>query len=495
MHIANLLIDSARESPEQIGLQFNDETWTYEELYIESLNVASYLQRWNIEKKHVGIYFNNEPEFIFTFFGVLMSGNVAVPIPFSSKKKEIDHLIKSCDVEIVICHHLDLHLFENSTVVDYRAIQVSDDGNAYGRIVPNLNADARDLAILLTTSGSTREPKVVMLSHENIVFNAIAHAKPLHLNERDSFFISMPCHFSSTITTQLLACIYSKTRIYLRPLPLLPKVVASILAKENITSLAAVPTFLNMFMAYLSDHPRAFPDLKLIVASGAPLYQHQINKLIDYFPYAQVIQTYGLTEASPRVSMMKRGETKTSCGKTVAGVKLKIVDEERKEVGRNEIGEIVIQGNNVMLGYYKNELLTQSTMIDGWLYTGDLGYVDDDGDLHVAGRKKNIIIVGGVNVIPEEIEETLLLADEVSEVVVVKKQCHTYGEIPVAVVKPAENKTLTVARLKRVCLQSLSPYKIPKEWYTTSVIPRTKTGKYNRGEIEANIDRYTKLQA
>ncbi|WP_164779424.1 class I adenylate-forming enzyme family protein [Paenibacillus kobensis] len=491
MTIIERLFMEACDRKEQIILQDIKQHWTYAEVMTEAYSIASYIKK-NFELElgsHVALYTNNEPLFVFAALGIQFCGYVLVPVPYSASKTEIENIINACDTKLVISkYEQPAHL--NCNIPWVTAQDISHGSMPSFESISITNpTDPDQCAILLPTSGTTGHSKIVMLSHRNVLTNALEHGKKLGYTDQDSFLVTMPVHFSSTIVTQLISCMLYGTRIILISLPLLPRTAFRLFQDKAVTALSAVPTQL---MHFISDFHQAkswsaFDSIQFIVISGAAVPAKLVDNLQTVFPKANIIQTYGLTEASPRVSMMERGDSCLSCGSPIRDVSIRIVDEEENEVEGAGVGEIWVKGPNVMLGYYKNPELTNETIVDGWLKTGDLGYRNESGCLMLTGRKKNIIISGGINIYPEEIEEYLYGLKEVEEVMVVGMHDDLLGEVPIAFLKVFEECLVDVDALRKHCNLHLSSYKVPRQWIIVDEIPKTKTGKLDRASTKRKL--------
>ncbi|WP_339222176.1 class I adenylate-forming enzyme family protein [Paenibacillus sp. FSL H8-0332] len=489
MTIIQRLFMEACDRKDHIILQDLKQQWTYAEVMTEAYLIALYIQK-NFELEagsHIAVYTNNEPLFITASLGIQFSGHVLIPVPYSASLTEIENILQASDAKLVISKYAqparlncDIHWvtaqdFSQEPVPSFESISLTNP------------SDPNSCAILLPTSGTTGPSKIVMLSHENVLTNALAHGEKVGYTDQDSFLVTMPVHFSSTIVTQLISCMLFGTRIRLISLPLLPRTAFRLFQDKAVTAFSAVPTQL---MHFVSDYHQttnwsAFDSIEFIVISGAPIPARLVDNLQTVFPQADIIQTYGLTEASPRVSMMDRGDRSLSCGTPVSGVSVRLVDEEENEViGLAASGEIWVKGPNVMLGYYNNPELTNVTIVDGWLKTGDLGYWNESGCLIITGRKKNIIISGGINIYPEEIEEFLYGVKEVEEVMVVGVPDDLLGEVPIAFLKVSEECLVDIDALTKHCNLHLSSYKVPRQWRIINEIPKTKTGKLDRASTK-----------
>ncbi|WP_427179993.1 class I adenylate-forming enzyme family protein [Paenibacillus sp. TC-CSREp1] len=488
MTIIQRLFLEASDRQDHIILEDLKQQWTYADVMTEAYLIALYIRK-NFELEsgsHLAIYTNNEPLFIFTALGIQFCGYVFVPVPYSASNTEIENILNASDAKLVISKYVQpAHLnCDIPWVTDQDLSQ--EPKPSFESISITNQSDPDQCAILLPTSGTTGKSKIVMLSHWNVLTNALAHGEKVGYTDQDSFLVTMPVHFSSTIVTQLISCMLYGTRIKLISLPMLPRTAFKLFQNKAVTAFSAVPTHLMHFVSdfHQTKNWSAFDSIEFIVISGAAIPAKLVDHLQTVFPHADIIQTYGLTEASPRVSMMERGERSLSCGTPINDVSIRLVDEEENEIEGAAIGEIWVKGPNVMLGYYKNPELTNATIVEGWLKTGDLGYWNESGCLILTGRKKNIIISGGINIYPEEIEEFLYGLKEVEEVMVVGVHDDLLGEVPVAFLKVYNECLIDIDALTQHCNLHLSSYKVPRQWRIIDDIPKTKTGKLDRASTK-----------
>lgn len=488
MTIIQRLFLEASDRQDHIILEDLKQQWTYAEVMTEAYLISLYIHK-NFELEsgsHLALYTNNEPLFIIAALGIQFCGYVLVPVPYSASNTEIENILNASDAKLVIGKYAQpAHL--NCDIPWVTAQDLSQEPMpSFESISLTNQSDPNQCAILLPTSGTTGKSKIVMLSHWNVLTNALAHGGKVGYTDQDSFLVTMPVHFSSTIVTQLISCMLYGTRIKLISLPLLPRTAFKLFQNKAVTGFSAVPTQLMHFVSdfHQTKNWSAFDSIEFIVISGAAIPAKLVDHLQTVFPHADIIQTYGLTEASPRVSMMERGERCLSCGSPINDVSIRLVDEEENEVEGAAIGEIWVKGPNVMLGYYKNPELTNATIVEGWLKTGDLGYWNESGCLILTGRKKNIIISGGINIYPEEIEDFLYGLKEVEEVMVVGVHDDLLGEVPIAFLKVFNECLIDIDALTRHCNLHLSTYKVPRQWRIIDNIPKTKTGKLDRASTK-----------
>ncbi|MFD2116633.1 class I adenylate-forming enzyme family protein [Paenibacillus yanchengensis] len=486
--IQDILAEAAESNPMKIGFQTENHSFTYSQILQQSIQMAEFLKSKGVRKgTHIGLHLNNEEYFIFSLFGGFLLDCVIVPIPYFSTDAEIEQMIINCDVSFCITTRMEI----TNNISITNIIWISYDKMSHNPTTDllfdtiNKSKDGQQLAMLLSTSGSTDKPKIVMLSHDNVVSSAISHGERIAYTHSDVFLITMPVHFSSTIVTQIISCIYLNTKFCLVMLPLMSRAMITYMRRFEISAFSCVPT---MIISIVTEMERTlispFDQIKTIVVSGAALHNETLMKASYYFPSAQFIQTYGLTEAAPRVSMMNRTDNYLSSGNTVDGVVLRIVEEIGVGQVDQKIGEIWVKGRNIMQGYYRDPLTTKQVISDGWLRTGDLGYLDENDRLHIVGRKKNIIIVGGNNVYPEEIEEGLGRIHQIEEVIVVGEKDEILGEVPVSYIKLKKGTSLVASEIRRYCQVYFSNYKIPRKFYFVDHIPKTNTGKLDRTKIK-----------
>lgn len=489
MLIQQILIHALDKKPNKIGIISSQVGYTYSEIFKQSLKVSYYLKYIlkTSRGSKIGLLFNNQIEFIYCFFGCLLAECVVVPIYFRSKISEIKEQINSCDIEWIITSEYESDKIYISWGEIEKIIKLWESDNFFPG---NISVDNdEELALLLTSSGSTDNPKVIMLSHKNITTNAIGHQLKTGFTEEDSFLITMPISTSSVITTQILANFYSMTPVHLVSLPLLPKRVIHYLGKYNIHSFSLVPTMLLLITECLAGN-KPFDLLHTIIVSGAHLHEKLYTRAKQCFPNAEILQTYGLTEASPRVTMMAKGDNKLSCGKPLDNVCIQIdgaYEESELNENKKNIGEVLIKGPNVMIGYYKNQQLTDKVIRNGWLRSGDIGYLDDCGNLHLKDRKKITINSNGFLVYPAEVEAVLQTHNDIKEVAVTSYCNELFNEIIVALVCFWDEKYCSNENLNLFCMQHLANYKVPRVWIEVNSIPKTLMGKIDRRAVHQMI--------
>ena len=305
------------------------------------------------------------------------------------------------------------------------------------------------------------------------------------MRERDISLMALPIFFGYCNTAQFLTHVYLGAQIIFFEGLFFPKLFFKLVEKYKVTNFIAVPSMLLMLFEYRYVEEYNITSLRYIIFGGGNMPVGQLKQIIQRFSTVGFVQTYGQTECSPRVTallpeyaLLKVG----SVGKAIPGVSIKIVDKNGIEVKATESGEILVQGKNVMKGYYKRNSLTKNVIQNGWLHTGDIGCIDEDGFLYLKGRIKNIIITGGINVYPEEIEQVICQCDNVMDVLVYGEEDKLLGEIVVAkIVLESENG---IEAVREYCKNNLAEYKVPKKFYIIEKIDKTYNGKVKRGHGE-----------
>lgn len=491
MLIKDLLLRQ-RNNP-SVAITCNGQRKTYRQFYRDVTHVSSVLHvKKASDADNIGIFIPNSTEYALAYFSITFLGKVIVPIPIHSKKMEVVSTVDYCKLRTIITlrkFHDTLRTFVEGTAHNDIRIICLDElvGKKPRRIpaIPNPKVHETDTAILLHTSGTTSNPKKVMLSHRNLISNIESNIASLQLTVTDKTLIALPMPFGYCNTAQFLTHIYLGASITILHGIFAPHKLFQIVQDEKITNFTAVPSMLLMLLN--PEHKNTSYDissLKYVCFGGGIMPVAKLRKLIKAYPSIGFTHTYGQTEASPRLTcLLPKDSLKKlgSVGKPIPNVNLKIIASNGAEVKGQEAGEIIAAGRNIMKGYYNRPEETQKVIKDGWLHTGDLGRYDKDGYIYLVGRKKNIIISGGYNIYPEEIEELLMTHPCIKEVVVRGEPHAMLGEIPVAKIVLKDPKTeVSPKELVNYCLTHLSNHKVPKKYYFIDELEKTYNGKLKR---------------
>ncbi len=477
-----------------VAIKQGDDTLFYSDWNIQSKRISEQVEL-NLSHNSitVSLFLPNSINYAVAYFGVLYANKVLVPIGIQSKESEILSTLKYCEVDLIITdlQHSDFiknclkqygHKI-NIFIVDTNKILQINEGKEFVNKTDSisLNGTEDDVVIMLHTSGTTSNPKRVMLTHKNLLCNVESNIESLQLTAKDKVLIALPMFFGYCNTAQFLTHIYLGASIIILDSVFLPKQFFLIVEKEKITNFTGVPSMLLMLLDYRYSEKYDISSLRYICFGGGKMPVEKLKQLIEKYPSIGFVQTYGQTECSPRVTALLPDDSLKkigSVGKSIPYVEVKIFNEHDDSVPRTEIGEIVVSGNNTMKGYFKQSEITNQTIRNGWLHTGDLGYFDEDGFLYLTGRIKNIIISGGINIYPEEIEQLLLQHESVEDACVIAEEHKMMGEVPIAKIVLKSN--ITSEQLKKYCSEYLTAYKVPTRFDFVESLPKTYNGKIKR---------------
>jgi long-chain acyl-CoA synthetase len=494
MNLTRAFIDSANKHRDKAAVFWGHEEITYAALLKRTAGVK---QRLANDLKvqpgdRVGLWMKNCPEFIPAYFGVLFAGAVVVPINNFLKPDEVAFILRDAGVKVLIA---DESLAEpvqklGALVSGVRFLRAEDCGET--EFVDNLPGSARqtsELAVLIYTSGTTGHPKGAMLSHGNLLSNVESCRQVLAAVDHDRFVVLLPMFHSFMMTVGMLLPLLVGGSMLLIKSVHPPKNVIAEIFQRGATILPSVPQFFRA-LAH-AEVPKDFP-LRLCISGGAPLPAEILKEWTEHMP-VPLIEGYGLSEASPVVALNPiQGPWKAgSIGRAIPDVEVTVQDDEGKQLGPSETGEICVRGPNVMLGYWNQPDETTRSIRDGWLLTGDVGHHDGDGYFFITDRKKDMLLVNGINVYPREIEEIIYRFPGVKEAAVVGIPDARRGEQPVAFISVKENATVDGKAVQQFVRERLADYKVPKQVIVLSALPRNATGKILKTELRKSVPQKT----
>ena len=487
--LALQLTESAAQHPDRPAVRHNDRVLTYAALDEASSRVASLLAARRISPgQPVGLMLPNIPEFAIVYYGILRAGGVVVPMNPLLKGREVAYYLYDSGAGLLFATPAsEPHASAGARAAGVDTVLV-DDGFAalLDEHRPSLGLVARaddDLAVLLYTSGTTGQPKGAQLTHANLRHNAFVTATTLFgLGPDDVVMGCLPLFHAFGQTCALNAATCSGASITLLP-RFDPTTALKVMERDRVTIFEGVPT---MFAALVQHSDRAAPDtsaLRLGVSGGAALPVQVLQEFEEAFG-APILEGYGLSETSPVASFNHpdRPRKAGSIGTPVAGVEMRLLDDDGQDVGPGEVGEIAIRGHNVMRGYHNRADATREAIPDGWFRTGDLARRDEDGYFFIVDRKKDLIIRGGYNVYPREIEEVLYQHPAVAEAAVVGIPHPSLGEEVGAAV--ALRGDATADDIRDFVKSQVAAYKYPRRVWIVDALPKGPTGKILRREVE-----------
>jgi long-chain acyl-CoA synthetase len=513
MTLTEQLHETASRMASKPAYYFMDQATSYGELDAAVTKFADSLHKLGVSKgDHVALLLGNSPHFIIGMYGALRAGATVIPVNPIYTPDEIGYILNNGDVKAVIALDLLVPLLEKMNPIlssvehmvicetqpvnadmDISKLSIYQKMKSFSHLVdsgelsftgPKLDGD--DTAVILYTSGTTGKPKGAMLTHKNLYSNAKDVSDYLKMNESDRVVTALPMFHVFCLTVVLNAPLMNGGTLLIVP-KFSPREVFRLVKKYEATVFAGVPTMYNFLYQYPEGNPEELNSLRLCISGGASMpvaLLQSFEKKFNVF----VSEGYGLSEASPVTCFnpLDRPRKPGSIGMDILHVKNKVVDEMGEEVRVGQVGELIVQGPNVMKGYYKMPEETAAALKDGWLYTGDLARQDEEGYFYIVDRKKEMIIVGGYNVYPREVEEVLYAHPGVVEAAVIGVPDPNQGEaVHCFVVKSDEQ--LTEEQLHAYCKEHLAKYKVPSQINFLEELPKNTTGKILRRSLKDHV--------
>lgn len=493
MNVCEMLRGLNGEFGDNVALWWHDEYWTYASLEATARRFAGVLIERGIESEDcVALLSRNRPEWLAAAAGILGAGGVVVPINPDLSPHEVSFILQNCRPRLVVGDHealqrLDLVLtvpvisFDNeeSVATSWRAALSEAEPLTW---IPR---DDHDSAVIFYTSGTTGRPKGATLSHRNAAFIADLVSEQFQMTDQDRSLMPGSLAFIYYFLINSFGILASGGSIYLSD-RFHPVDSLEAMERYRITIFMGVPTMYIMMLnaqgkmpgvSDLSEH------LRLCLCGGAPLPSSVAEEFKQIFGVAP-LEVWGLTEATPITSYDPRVDTSgrpQSCGRALPGTAIKIVNLEGREVPAGEVGEVLAMSPARMKAYFQNPEATAEVLTgDGWLRSGDLGRVDADGYLYIVGRQKDLIIRGGANIYPPDIEGVIHDLPGVLECAVVGVPDAVFGERVKAFVVAKEELVLTDEKVRDHCAAFLAEYKVPAEVQFVNALPKGPTGKILR---------------
>ncbi len=495
MRLYQYLLDAANEAPDLIALEFMEMQIPFSFLASEAKQVAAGLIREGIEPGDtVGLMLPNIPPFVASYYGALMTGAVVVPFNVMLQGPEIEYLVRDSNIKLIVVYEMFVPNVLAGIANMKNPPQVFVVGKeAHGQRMYHqlyhddphfqpVEVDSELPIMTLYTSGTTGKPKGAQITNANVIANLDMFESILPIQEGDKWLCVLPLFHVFALNGILNAAMRHRSTVVLHPKFELETAIQS-LCDDGITSFAGVPT---MYF-YLLKHPKIaelkFPRLRYCISGGAAMPVEVLNQF-ERTTEVPIYEGFGLTETTVSVCINRPESRKIgSIGLPFEGVEMKIVDENDQDVADGDVGEVVVRAANVMLGYLNRPEETAEALKGGWFHTGDLGYRDEDGFFFIVDRKKDMIIKGGFNVYPREIEEVLYALPQVAEAAVIGAWDEAKGEHIVAVIATKPNQQLSHAEVIAQLDSNLAKYKRPQEIVFRAELPKGPTGKILKREL------------
>lgn len=482
MNLAQAFGASARVHATKPALFWGERSFTFAEIASAAAQVATALQtRYSVKAgDRVGLWLKNCPEFVPVLFGVLGADAVVVPINNFLKPDEVTYILQDAGIDVLITDaelggHAAALQAQRSSLKVVIAEELLKSAAPTAVELGHSKRETHDLAVLIYTSGTTGHPKGAMLSHGNLLANVESCRRVLSITSHDRFVVILPLFHSYMLCVGLmLPMLTGGSMILVKSLHPLKNLFHEIYLHGG-TILPAIPQFYRSLVH--ATLPPGCP-LRICISGAAPL-PVQVLKEFEAKFNVPLIEGYGLSEASPVVAKNPLNGVRKpgSIGLPIPDVEITVKDDSGRELGVGEVGEICVRGGNVMLGYWNKPAETAATIRDHWLHTGDVGYRDADGYFYITDRKKDMLLVNGINVYPREIEEVLYQFPGIREAAVIGVPDLRKGEQPVAFVAPTEGATLDPQAISHFVREKLADYKVPRRVEVMPSLPRNATGK------------------
>lgn len=500
MNLAAAFKESVDSCPDKHALFWGEQEFTYRALWVQSTRIAASLQRdFGVRAgDRVGLWLRNCPEFIPSVFGVLLTGGVLVPINNFLKPDEVHFILNNAGIDVLIS---DASMAENVAALSAlrpglkpldiaQLSHMAEGAPTHGRRFPARSEG--DLAVIIYTSGTTGRPKGAMLSHGNLLHNVESCRIVLQAVGGDRFAVILPLFHSFMLCVGLfLPLLVGGSIVLVKSLHPLKSVLQDIVGRQA-SILPAIPQF---FRSMLHTPIGLSLPLRVCVSGAAPVPMQLLTEWSHKFSIP-LLEGYGLSEASPVVAVNPLGKLAKpgSIGLPISNVEVSVQNDAGELLPPGQVGEICVRGGNVMQGYWNEPEATARALRNGWLLTGDIGYQDSEGYFYITDRKKDMLLVNGLNVYPREIEEVIYQFPGVKDAAVIGVPDARRGEQPLAYVSPQDGAQVDEPALIRFIRSRLADYKVPRQVVVLPTMPRNATGKILKtslrvmasGEIQAS---------
>ncbi len=505
MNTTEFLNITAAICPDKEAIVFEGKRYTFSQLNERVNRLGNALIKLGVPKgDRVALIHVNCNQCIETYFATAKIGGIYLPLNFRAKGSEMTYMLNTADATVLFVGERYLELVDSikntlTTVKHFISIDKPHQGMLnYEDLLAQSSADDiyteiddRDTTILMYTAGTTGFPKGVMLSHNSFAIYVLENVSPADPENSERNILTVPLYHVAGIQAMMAAVYGGRTLVMERQFE--PKEWMSLVQSEKVSRAMMVPTMLKQLMEHPDFKKYDLSSLKVITYGAAPMPLEVIKKAVEVFPGVGFINAFGQTESASTITMLspedhvitgteaekaRKLKRLTSIGKPMPDVEMKVVNENGIELPPNEVGEIVARGPRVMSGYWKDKEKTAKTIDGGgWLHTGDMGYRDEDGYYFLAGRATDMIIRGGENISPEEVEAVLRTFPKVDDVAVIGVPDDEWGEVPLCVCVVKKGESCSPDELMEYCRANLASYKRPRAVVFCDELPRNQLGK------------------
>ena len=506
MLLGNILRRNAKLYPDKTAIIYEEKKYNYSELELRVKKLANGLLLNGVKKgDRVGVLGHPSPQYIELYIAIPKIGAILTPLNCRLSARELKYIINDAEIKMLVMEEefTDLISSIRSDLISVKSFfcveHKTSDTKAYEDLItgslpevkdPEIEDD--DIAVLMYTSGTTGNPKGAMLTHKNLLSLYMSRFVDLKFGPDDIYLSSVP--FYHTAAEYALIILYIGGTLVIHS-SFEPERFLHDIKSEKITFTLGVPAMINFLVQHMEKYPKEydFSTVKLFLYGASPMPVALLKKAMKAFNCG-FLHSYGLTEACPGVCLLKPEEhilqgppekvkRLASCGKEIFNVEARVVNQQNIDVRPEEVGEIIVKGDNVMKGYWKLPDETEKALKNGWLYTGDMATVDDEGYIFIVDRKKDMIISGGENIYPREVEEVLYEHPDILEATVIGVPDEAWGETVKAFVVVKEGKNLSEREAIDFCKKNMASYKKPASVEFMKELPRNPLGKVLKKEL------------
>ncbi len=513
--VIEALREAVRRSPDKPFFYYKNQKFSYRDLDELSDHLASALMEQGIQKgDKIAILALNQPEWLITFFAAAKIGAAVVALNVRYRETELEYMLNQSEVKLLISvdetpefnFREFFYAFREKIPRVERFVFIGEGFPGSLSFKELLASDARtdllaragqevaedDTIIIIYTSGTTGRPKGAMLTHKSILASARAQAEHLQITEEDISAAHLPLNHVGGITCAVMVALVSNSAVVLIP-HFRPDLVLEAVERHRITILGGVPTMFVMMFNVPRFSEYDVSSVRLCVAGGSNVEPQLCRLIVERFPGAKLVNLYGASETSGACVLSRLDDTPEkvaqSIGVMIGDFQVKVVGTGKKELPLGEIGELAIKGDCVVKGYDGLEAETKEAFsADGWLYTGDLAYLDEEGYIYLKGRKKEMYIQGGFNVYPAEIENLLTTHPKVAIAAGIGIPDPVFGEVGRFYILPRPGCEVTEEELTAFCRKHLADYKVPREFVIVNELPLTPAGKVQKSVLKQQYE-------
>jgi fatty-acyl-CoA synthase len=511
LSVPQLLIKAFHATPDKEVLFDGYRRLTYRDLQIESNQIAAGLSKMGIKKgDRIAICLPNWHEFVVLYFALSKMGVILVPFNTRYRTEEVEYILKNSGAKAAFfCREFDkvnlyeqfleikkrVHTLELLISVRFEAEgvtsfqKISEIGRGYQPPVIKLDPN-HDGFTIIYTSGTTGKPKGALLTHKNVVYIGMKTAEMMHCTRNDIFLVAVPVFHVFGMVPCILSAIASGAKMVLME-RFQAEEVLKIIQQEKITVHHGVPTMFTLEL----NHPKLksydISSLRTGIIAGAPCPVEVVRRIKSDMNF-DILISFGMTEASPSLTCTHFDDDdllKTdTVGRAIPGIEIKIVDQNRQEVPTGEVGEVAARSSGIMRGYYNMPEMTREVIDEeGWYYTGDLARMDHQGYLRIVGRKKDMIIRGGYNIYPREIEEVFYSHSSIMAVSIIGLPDTVLGEVTCAAIQLKSKNSVTVEEMRAYIKERVADYKVPDMIIFMEQLPMTPSGKISKMQVQIQL--------